>query len=548
MIEKAKRTKAGVFVCFVDFKKAFDTIWRKGLYFKLLKMGLSTKFKNVIKDMYTETQSCIKIPDQPVVTRPIISTIGTRQGCNLSPALFNIFINDLPDVIKNFNADPVSLGKYMCNILMYADDLVLCSRTADGLQRCLDCIFNYCKKWRLRVNLDKTKIIVFNKRVVPTRIFKYGTEQVEIVNEYVYLGLKITKSGSFTSGVRHLSTKGSKCLMAIMKTCKSDYGTDARYLIKLFDTAIKPILLYSSEVYGMFDWKHTLPGKNAKYGFEQYLYGCIRPWEAVHLKCCKQILRVNRYANNLAVRGELGRYPLSISVLSAVLNYWKHVQSAPPDSLIFQTYKDEVSLHEIGKSPLIDKMSTLLQYLHDNKTMSATGEIDVTCVLERLKCKYQNHFFETLHKDDIDLHNHSQLRLYKQFKKIYAPEPYMDKVINPKHRRVLTMFRISAHRLPIQTGRREGIPLNQRVCKICSLGKLGDELHYITECQNNKIVAERSAFMIKCHGLIRESVLMEPKLFAVYLLKGSDRDLTIWFAKFLYNIYEIFINTTQSNQ
>ena len=110
------------------------------------------------------------------------------------------------------------------------------------------------------------------------------------------------------------------------------------------------------------------------------------------------------------------------------------------------------------------------------------------------------------------------------------------------------MFRISAHRLPIQTGRREGIPLNQRLCKICSLGKLGDELHYITECQNNKIVAERSAFMIKCHGLIRESVLMEPKLFAVYLLKGSDRDLTIWFAKFLYNIYEILINTTQSNQ
>ena len=79
----------------------------------------------------------------------------------LSPLLFNLYVNDLPFCFSR-NHDPVAIGKYMTNVLRYADDLVLMSASKEGLQKCLDDLNIYCKKWKLKVNTDKTKILIFN--------------------------------------------------------------------------------------------------------------------------------------------------------------------------------------------------------------------------------------------------------------------------------------------------------------------------------------------------------------------------------------------------
>ena len=78
------------------------------------------------------------------------------------PLLFNLYVNDLPFCLSR-NQDPVAIGKYVTNVLMYADDLVLMSASKEGLQKCLDYLNIYCKKWKLKVNTDKTKILIFNK-------------------------------------------------------------------------------------------------------------------------------------------------------------------------------------------------------------------------------------------------------------------------------------------------------------------------------------------------------------------------------------------------
>ena len=83
--------------------------------------------------------------DLYVKTNPIYTTgnfqsfVGVRQGKNLKPNLFKIFINDLPTIF-NANCKPVELEKYSFNCLMYVDDVILLSETADGLQNCLKCL------------------------------------------------------------------------------------------------------------------------------------------------------------------------------------------------------------------------------------------------------------------------------------------------------------------------------------------------------------------------------------------------------------------------
>ena len=70
----------------------------------------------------------------------------------LSPLLFNLYINDLPDIFEE-SCDPAMLQSFSTNVIMYADDLVLMSQTKEGLQKCLDRLYEYCQKWKLVVKV-----------------------------------------------------------------------------------------------------------------------------------------------------------------------------------------------------------------------------------------------------------------------------------------------------------------------------------------------------------------------------------------------------------
>ena len=89
-----------VYACFVDFSKAYDSVWRNGLLYKLILNGLGLKLILLIKSMYTELQAAVKLHS---------SLVGVRQGCNLSPMLFNLFVNDIFDFFDKAKCDPVKL-------------------------------------------------------------------------------------------------------------------------------------------------------------------------------------------------------------------------------------------------------------------------------------------------------------------------------------------------------------------------------------------------------------------------------------------------------
>ena len=131
-------------------------------------------------------------------TQSFMSTNGVRQGDTLSPNLFKTFINDLPDIF-DIRCHGVDIGAYHLNCLLYADDVILLSQSKVGLQNCLKKLKNYCADWCLDVNLDKTKVLVFNKACkLYKHKFKFNDKTVESVREYKYLGVTFCISGSFS--------------------------------------------------------------------------------------------------------------------------------------------------------------------------------------------------------------------------------------------------------------------------------------------------------------------------------------------------------------
>ena len=139
-----------------------------------MKEGIGEKFLNIIKDMYAKSKSCVL--QNGKMSNYFSSYAGVRQGEILSPLLFAFYINDLEDFLKSKDISSLSSLKDISHdvenlmdtemnlyldllALFYADDTILMSENASGLQQALDELFIYCKEWKLTVNEDKTKII-----------------------------------------------------------------------------------------------------------------------------------------------------------------------------------------------------------------------------------------------------------------------------------------------------------------------------------------------------------------------------------------------------
>lgn len=196
--------------------------------------------------------------------------------------------------IFDVTCDPTLIDNKRIYCLMYADDVILISESANGLQNCLNKLSDYCETWNLCINIDKTKVMIFNKsgKVIRKYIFRYNDHVLEITNKYKYLGILFKPSGSFTKATELLCKKAKKALFCIYKTLNSD-KLNILPNLKLFDSCVKPILLYCSEVLCL----ETLLKDNANVESRHFLFQPV----LVQVKFAKYILGVNKTASNLAV-------------------------------------------------------------------------------------------------------------------------------------------------------------------------------------------------------------------------------------------------------
>ena len=90
----------------MDFKKAFDSIPRAELFQKLLDRNINGKFYDCLVNMYSNDVACIKIGDS--ITPSFVANQGVKQGCILSPTLFNIFLSDIQSVLETLSLIHIS--------------------------------------------------------------------------------------------------------------------------------------------------------------------------------------------------------------------------------------------------------------------------------------------------------------------------------------------------------------------------------------------------------------------------------------------------------
>ena len=112
--------------------------------------------------MYENVKSCVKHCSS--YSDYFNYAVGLRQGEVMSPLLFSLFVEDLELFLQNDVSSGLSIDDIVLILLLFADDMAIIGKSPGEVQKHLDLVSNYCKCWGLKVNTDKTKIMVFRKR------------------------------------------------------------------------------------------------------------------------------------------------------------------------------------------------------------------------------------------------------------------------------------------------------------------------------------------------------------------------------------------------
>ena len=195
-------------------------------------------------------------------------------------------------------------------------------------------------QWQLVVNTHKTKIMIFNKRKYDNLQFLYKGDLLNITKTYIYLGITITPSGSFTQTTKDLSIKAKNALFSLSSSLRK-VQTNPQLTLKLFDTLIKPIALYGCDihVWGAFG----LRTRDLNSLLNVILDADHESFEALNTSVCKQALHINKKASNIGAKAELGMFPMAVTIITSVVKYFHRLKHAKANSLLHCALQSQLS-------------------------------------------------------------------------------------------------------------------------------------------------------------------------------------------------------------
>ncbi|MFN9380495.1 MAG: RNA-directed DNA polymerase [Bacteroidota bacterium] len=321
------RVGMSTYAAFIDVKKAYDTVWRQGLWKRLWDEGVRGKMWRVVKSMYSTVQSAVLIGDEKTEWFELYT--GVRQGCVMSPILFSLFVNGLAREIKAVGKG-VQVGRQKVQLLLYADDIVLISDTQKDLQSMLDCVTEYSRKWRFRVNPKKGKseVMRFGKTRRSQIKWMLGGKEIYETAQYKYLGVEINKGIQFKALKERLLRSARRRMMTVWGMGMRRGEMPVSDCVRVWQTLVRPALEYGAAVWGECVWEEA---------------------ERIQREMARMILKCSPKMTNEAVLGELGWWTLKGRRDLLRLKYYGKIVRMGEDRLVKQVYVESRKRLEEGK-------------------------------------------------------------------------------------------------------------------------------------------------------------------------------------------------------
>ena len=476
LTELYKHRNQRIYAAFVDYKKAFDLVDRTLLWRKALDLGVKGRVLKAVVGMYEFAKSCVSINGS--YSESFVCNIGVRQGENLSPLLFAIFLSDfrafLADKVDGLSSLEASIAAMADNeefvalqrlfVLLYADDTILLAESPQSLQEALNVLHDYCAQWKLTVNTTKTQVVIFSRGAVRLHPdFWYGRTQLKVVDHYVYLGVAFYNNGCFSRSIHRQVVLARGALNSLLVKCKL-LGLPVDLSLELYEDTVLPVLLYGCEVWG---------------------FANVREAEIFHTTSLKRLLAVGKATRDEFVFGETGCTSLKGVILQRMSSFWLSLVNGKQSKISVLLYNYARKRH---CDPNDGFSSSWLSHIEDGLTELGMVHVwrdggrgyDAKAIKTSVANRSRTLFAAIWARDMSAPDEHDCFKLYRLVKPQRGLSPYLYR-LNFYEARAITRFICRSNYFPCSDYRRYRDPLLDMSCRLCD-SDYGDEGHYIFRC------------------------------------------------------------------
>ena len=261
--ERSLQHDKDVYVCYVDYEKAFDRVQWNKLMRVLERIGVDERDRQLIRNLYM--QQTVKVRVGGENSKPGVLGRGVRQGCPLSPLLFNIYIQALIEEALENSEDGVRVGGTQVNAIRFADDQAMTSSSNTGLQRMMDSLNRTSSEYGMRINIKKTKIMRMSRKGDKKMSITVNGSKLEQVSQFCYLGSMITEDCRCHTEIKRRIAMGKENFMKRGELLRGKLKLDLK-------KRIVKALIWSGVLYGSETWTMTKEDTCRLAAFEMWIW------------------------------------------------------------------------------------------------------------------------------------------------------------------------------------------------------------------------------------------------------------------------------------
>ena len=294
--------------------------------------------------------------------------------------------------------------------------------------------------------------------------FVIGNTALNVVNDFMYLGLKLNYNNRMKVAQRDLYDRTSRAMFALLRRC-SRLKLPLDICLDLFDKTVLPVLTYGCEI-----WGHEI----------------IDLVKGLQVKFYKLLLKLRRSTPTFMLFGETGRCPVDVHIKCRMLCFWfKLISQENSNRLSSLIYKFLLNMFLSNRY----KSSYLLNIKECLENIGMSGfwinQVYIQCTPMWFKAKVKRSLTDAFIQSwysVVDDRKNEMYTNYRMFKTSFGQESYLSLLPSACVIK-LFQFRTTNNILPVNNQRFEGIMRNERKCQKCNSGDIGDEFHYIFKCR-----------------------------------------------------------------
>ena len=496
LIEQAQHLRRPLYVCFVDLRKAYDTVVHRFLWGRLCKIGIEGQLLLAFQRYYSDVQARLITSNGQLSPETIHQDIGVKQGCPASCTLFGIFIDELISFLEHKcpNQGASLLDTTITNIF-FADDFALTADSTRDLQALVDATCEWVQAFHMQVSTEKTKVMAFTapgvrRPVMRISAYRGTAHQTQLgqASSFRYLGCHLHQTKGIASHISTLHASGFRASLSLSSKCSQAGMHHPRVKgPELFRCLVLPVLMYGCEVWGPTFNTFHLGGHLAAM---RRAAGPRNP-ETLQLNFYRHLFGLRKTTPPSTILLETASTTIQYHWWALIIAYWNRLISTHHSPLLRAAFQASLEL---------SKHTSACWAARVRQGVASLG-LDPGTPHQPLQV-IQPHLLDAIYTTQLPpistphpRHTHPPSgRMCTAYEAWFRPlrghcAPHLNiNTLHPTKLTTMSRFRLGSHHLRVTTGAwtQPPMPLAQRTCRFCG-GAIEDARHLLLECEHEEL-------------------------------------------------------------